>query len=154
MCSSVKAPKIQEAFQNRRHGCHYALAMSIADVSRELLVRYLDTWTPGALHGARRATFAQAWAGPADVTLAESALRVFAEFSDRMRRRRLTMVVVAPEAGDVTARLAAVQAELGTPAELGVHTADGDPAEGLPVAPKPAGAAGAPLLAYPDRSPG
>ena len=127
--------------------------MSIADVTRELLVRYLDTWTPGALHGARRATFAQGWAGPADVALAESALRVFAEFSDRMRGRRLTMVVVAPETGDLTGRLTTVQAELGTPAELGVHAVDGDPAQRLPVALKAAGTAGAPLLAYLDGIP-
>jgi hypothetical protein len=124
--------------------------MSIADVTRELLVRYLDTWTPAALHGARRATFAQAWAGPADIGLAEAALRVFAEFSDRLRGRRLAVVLVAPETGELTARLDAVQAELGTPAELGVHAVAGDPAERVAVALKAAGAPGAPLLAYLD----
>ena len=71
--------------------------MSIADVNRELLVRYLDTWTPTALHGARRATFVQAWTGPAGTGVAEAALRVFAEFADRLRGRRLTVVLVAPE---------------------------------------------------------
>jgi hypothetical protein len=124
--------------------------MSIVDVTRELLVRYLDTWTPSALHGARRATFVQAWTGPADVGIAEAALRVFAEFADRLRGRRLTVVLVAPETGELTSRLDAVQAELGTSAELAVHAVAGDPARQLAVALKAAGAAGAPLLAYLD----
>jgi hypothetical protein len=128
------------------------VAMPIADVTRELLVRYLDTWTPGALGSARRATFAQAWSGPPDVALAEAALRVFAEFSDRLRGRRLTAVLVAPQTGELTGRLDTVQAELGTPAELAVHAVDGDPAQRLPVALKAAGAAGAPLLAYLDET--
>ncbi len=124
--------------------------MSIVDVTRELLVRYLDTWTPNALHTGRRATFAQGWAGPADAELAEAAVRVFAEFSDRLRGRRLSVVLVAPAVGPVTPRLAAVQAELGTPAELSVHAVEGDPAERVAVALKAAGAAGAPVLAYLD----
>src|SRR2546430_12280331 len=119
--------------------------MSIVDVTRELLVRYLDTWTPTALHTARRATFAQYWAGPADVGVAEAALRVFAEFTDRLRGRRLAVVLVAPETDELAARLDAVQAELGTPPELSVHTVAGDR---LAVALKAAGAAGAPGLAY------
>jgi hypothetical protein len=124
--------------------------MSIAGVTRELLVRYLDTWAPAALHGARRATFALAWSGPADVAAAEAALRVFAEFTDRLRGRRLTVVLVAPAEAGATERLAAVQTELGTPPELGVHVVTGDPAERLGVALKAAGAAGAPLLVYAD----
>src|SRR2546421_3545564 len=127
--------------------------MSIADVTRELLVRYLDTWTPGALHGARRATFVQAWAGPGDVGLAEAALRVFAEFSDRMRGRQLAVVLVAPEVGELTGRLTAVQAELGTPAELSVHAVAGGPAERGAGGLKAAGAAGAPVLPHPHRRP-
>jgi hypothetical protein len=127
--------------------------VSIVDVTRELLVRYLDSWAPAALHGAKRATFVQSWAGTADVEVAEAAVRVFAEFSDRLRGRRLAVVLVAPEVDELTARLDAVQAELGTPAELGVHAVAGDPAERLPVALKAAGAAGAPLLAYLDGSP-
>src|SRR5438552_3196598 len=100
------------------------VAMPIADVTRELLVRYLDTWTPGALGSARRATFAQAWSGPADVGLAEAAVRVFAEFSDRLRGRRLTVVLVAPQARELAGRLEVVQAELGTPAEPDGHLMD------------------------------
>jgi len=120
--------------------------MSIADVTRELLVRYLDSWTPTALHGARRATFVQAWAGPVDAGLAEAALRVFGEFSDRLRGRRLTVLVVGPDAAALAGPLAAVQAELRTPAELAVHAVTGE----VPTALKAAGAAGAPLLAYLD----
>jgi hypothetical protein len=117
--------------------------MSIAGVTRELLVRYLDTWTPGALHG-RRATYVQAGA----VDTAEAALRVLAEFADRLRGRRLAMVLVAPDAATVADRLAAVQAELNTPPELTVNALAGDPATLLPAALKAVGAAGAPLFGY------
>src|SRR5829696_7699604 len=114
--------------------------MSIAGVSRELLVRYLDTWAPAALQGAKRATFAQAWAGEPDAELAETALRVFAEFTDRLRGRRLAVVLVAPSASALGAPLAAVQKDLGTPAELAVHAVDATP-ELLDVVLKAAGAA-------------
>ena len=119
--------------------------MPTAGVTRELLVRYLDTWTPAALHGAKRATFAQAWAGEPDVDAAEAALRVFAEFADRLRGRRLSMVLVAPSVAAVSARLDAVQKELDTPAGLAVHGIDGAP-DLLGAALKAAGAAGAPLF--------
>jgi hypothetical protein len=124
--------------------------MSIASVTRELLVRYLDTWAPSALRAARRATFAQAWSGPADVASAEAALRVFAEFADRLRGRRLAVVLVAPQTTDLTRRLDEVQAELGTPAALSVYPVAGDLAALMPAALTAAGAAGAPLLAYLD----
>ncbi len=127
--------------------------MPIAEVTRELLVRYLDSWVPAALHKARRAAFVQAWSGPADAALAEAALRVFGEFTDRMRGRRLAVLLVAPDAGSLTGRLQAVQAELGTPADLAVHAVAGDPAGQLPAVLKAAGAAGAPLLAYLDGVP-
>ena len=123
--------------------------MTIADVTRELLVRYLDVWTPSVLHGAKRATFALgfATADGANVLAAEAALRTFAEFDDMLRARRLTYLVVGPLAGtDLAARLDAVQAELGTSPNLAVHLADGAPADLLPVAVKAGGSAGAPLL--------
>jgi hypothetical protein len=123
--------------------------MSIAGVSRELLVRYLDTWAPAALQGAKRATFAQVWAGEPDAEAAEAALRVFAEFADRLRGRRLAMVLLAPSAARLGTALARVQKELGTPAELAVHPVDGGP-DLLDAALKAAGAAAAPLLAYVD----
>lgn len=123
--------------------------MSIEGVTRELLVRYLDTWVPGALQ-ARRATLALAWSGPADVAAGEAALRTVGEFADRMRGRRLSVLAVAPDTTALAARLDAVQADLRTPAELAVHPVAGDPGERLPAALAAARAAGAPLLAYLD----
>jgi hypothetical protein len=117
--------------------------MSLTDVTRELLVRYLDVWTPAALHAGRRATFVEAWSG-ADA--ADASLRVLAEFGDRLRGRQLTMVVVAADPGGLPDRLAALQDQLGTPAGLAVYTMAGDPAERLPAALVATGAAGAPLL--------
>jgi hypothetical protein len=127
----------------------YNWGMSIAAVTRELLVRYLDSWTPGALQSAKRATFAQAWSGEPDVDAAEAALRVFAEFADRLRGRRLAMVLIAPSLDRLTARLDAVQKDLDTPAALAVHTVAGPP-DRLATALKAAGAAGAPLLCQID----
>src|SRR5437763_10723911 len=119
--------------------------MSIAGVTRELLVRYLDSWAPAALHGAKRATFAQVWAGEPDAEAAEAALRVFGEFADRLRGRRLAVVLIAPGAAALSARLSAVPA----PGELAVHAVDGGP-ELLPAVLKAASAAAAPLFAYVD----
>jgi hypothetical protein len=124
--------------------------MSIVGVTRELLVRYLDTWTPTALHAARRVTFVQAWSGPADLDAAEAALRVFAEFADRLRGRRLTVVLVAPETAGLTGRLEPAQRQLGIPPELSVHMVAGTPAQRLAVALTAAGASGAPVLGYLD----
>ncbi|GAA4704041.1 hypothetical protein [Phytohabitans rumicis] len=123
---------------------------AIAGVVRELLVRYLDAWTPGALHGARGATFAHGWTGAPDAAAPEAALRVFAEFADRLRGRRLAVLLVGPTAVEVARPLAAIQAELGTPPELSVHAVEGELDGKLPVALKAAGAAGAPLLAHLD----
>ena len=103
--------------------------MTIADVTRELLVRYLDVWTPNVLHGAKRATFALGFdtADAASVLTAEAALRTFAEFDDMLRGRRLTYLVVGPhDDTDLAARLDAVQAEFGTSPNLAVHLAAGD----------------------------
>src|SRR3954468_10063322 len=99
--------------------------MSIEGVTRELVVRYLDSWVPSALH-ARRATFAQCWPEAADVEWAESVVRVFGEFADQMARRRVTLVFVAPRLGDIGKRLRAVTQELGTPPDFGVHAVAGD----------------------------
>jgi hypothetical protein len=122
--------------------------MSIDGVTRELLVRYLDTWTPAALHAGRRATFALAWTGPADRDVAEAVLRVFAEFNDRLRGRRLAMVLVAPDAAELAGTLDALLTELACPAGLSVHTVAGDGDQLLPAALTAASAAGAPLLAH------
>jgi hypothetical protein len=113
--------------------------MSVSGVVQELLVRYLDVWTPAALH-ARRATFAYASHSSAP-GLPEAALRVFAEFSDRFRGRRLGFVVVTP---DLMVGLA------GAPGDVDVYPVAGPPVERLPVALKAAGSAKAPLLAFLD----
>jgi hypothetical protein len=137
--------------------------MTIAGVTRELLVRYLDVWTPAALHSAKRVTFAYAWSGsdgregrtPATdeserhAATAEAALRGFAEFDDLLRARKLTYLVVGPDAG-VGAHLERVQADLATPANLAVHAVDGQPEQLLAAAMTAAGSAGAPLLVYAD----
>ncbi|GAA4561522.1 hypothetical protein GCM10023176_00280 [Micromonospora coerulea] len=119
--------------------------MSTDAVLRELLVRQLDHWLPGALHRSRRATLALAYAG-GDAGGAEAALRVVAEFADRLRGRRLTVLVLA-EAADLPARLGPVEA--GLSADVAVHVVPGHP-DRLPVVLKAAGAAGAPLLTVVD----
>lgn len=120
--------------------------MSTEAVLRELLVRQLDHWLPGALHRSRRATLALAYAG-SDTGGAEAALRVVAEFADRLRGRRLTVLVLAGGGVDLPTRLGA--AETALPADVAVHVVPGHP-DRLPVALKAAGAAGAPLLAVVD----
>src|SRR5215468_4152202 len=115
--------------------------MSIEGVRRELLVRYLDTWLPAVLHGGKRATFAQAWAGSADVEGAEAALRVFAEFADEMRGRRITVVHVAQSLGGLAGRRVP---------DLDLYSAAGPPGDVLPAALGAARAAGAPLLVHLD----
>ncbi|MFR9779833.1 hypothetical protein ACL02O_27730 [Micromonospora sp. MS34] len=117
--------------------------MSTDAVLRELLVRQLDHWLPGALHRSRRATLALAYAG-ADTGDAEAALRVVAEFADRLRGRRLTVLVLADGGAELPTRLGAAEAAL--PADVAVHVVPGHP-DRLPVVLKAAGAAGAPLLA-------
>ncbi|WP_435872676.1 hypothetical protein [Micromonospora matsumotoense] len=119
--------------------------MPIDAVLRELLVRQLDHWLPGALHRSRRATLALSYAG--DPGTAEAALRVVAGFADRLRGRRLTVLVLTGGGPEVPARLGAVEATL--PADVAVHVVPGDPAR-LPVVLKAAGAAGAPLLTLVD----
>ncbi|MFJ8582823.1 hypothetical protein [Micromonospora sp. NPDC093277] len=120
--------------------------MSTDAVLRELLVRQLDHWLPAALHRSRRATLALAYA-ESDTAGAEAALRVVAEFADRLHGRRLTVLVLAPDGTELPARLGAVEATL--PAEVAVHVVPGNP-DRLPVALKAAGAAGAPLLTVVD----
>lgn len=119
--------------------------MSIDAVLGGLLVRQLDHWLPGALHRSRRATLALAYAG--DPGTAEAALRVVAGFADRLRGRRLTVLVLADGGPELPARLGVV--ESGLPGDVAVHVVPGDPTR-LPVVLKAAGAAGAPLLTLVD----
>jgi hypothetical protein len=122
----------------------------IGAVKRELVVRLLDSWTPAALHRSRRATFAQAYAG-SDAGAADAALRVFGEFADLSRGRRMTVLTIAGRVDDLAVRHAAVQPDL--PAGVTAHLMPGDVAA-LPVALQAAGAAGAPVLAYLDATGG
>lgn len=60
-----------------------------AAVKHELLVRYLDAWTPAALHKSKKAVFVS-WGA---VDSAQTALRVFGEFADLLESRTVTMLV-------------------------------------------------------------
>ena len=80
-------------------------------VLREVLVRYLDAWTPSVLRSHRRATYVEA--GRDDV----AALRVFGEFADRLAGHELDVVLL--RAGTTPAE---------TPPGLAVRTVD-DPGD-------------------------
>jgi hypothetical protein len=73
-----------------------------ATVKHELLVRYLDAWTPLAVHR-RRAAWHVSWADP---EAARVALRVFGEFADILDDGSLTLVV---RSGDELPAVAGVQ---------------------------------------------
>jgi hypothetical protein len=62
-------------------------------VMRELLVRYLDAWTPAVLRSHRRATYVDAGRGD----FATDAMRVFGEFADRLAGHHLDVVILRPE---------------------------------------------------------
>jgi len=122
----------------------------IDDVVREILVRQLDAWGPAALHRAKRATFVQAYGGPVG-GLAEAAIRVFDEFTDLLRGRRLTLPVVGPSVDG--AALDRVVRELDRPSGLDVHPVTGG-VDALPAVLSAASAGGAPLLAFVDATTG
>jgi three-Cys-motif partner protein len=117
-------------------------------VKRELLVRLLDNAVPALLHGAKRFTYAEGYAGSGRSAVA--ALRVFAEFADRLRGRRLTVVLAGGDPAALPARLDRARAELGLPAQIQITTVSGDCDDHLVPALRAAGAFGAPLLAYLD----
>jgi hypothetical protein len=89
-------------------------------VTRELLVRYLDLWTPAVLRSHRRATYIEA--GNDDV--AAYAMRVFAEFADRLTGHQLDVVLLRA----ATDPLAAVRRELGEQPGLSLRSVE-DPAD-------------------------
>lgn len=62
-----------------------------ASVKHELLVRYLDAWTPAALHGHKRVTYVDQ---SSDGDSCAAAFKVFCEFADLLERHTLTMMVV------------------------------------------------------------
>jgi hypothetical protein len=94
----------------------------LAEVKQELLVRYLDAWTPAALHHARRVTYVD---GQPDRPAVLAATGVFTEFADVLAGHRLTVLLagadtfglgelpeglVVSAAGDLVADLAATRA--------------------------------------------
>src|SRR3954452_13025099 len=113
--------------------------MTVAELKRELLVRHLEAWAPAALRRARRATYVHGYAGDDGGVAAGAALRVFAELSDLVRGRELTMLAIG---GEVTAPAANIG--------LTVHSVPGETASRLGVALKAVGASGVPLLGFVD----
>jgi hypothetical protein len=87
-------------------------------VLRELLVRYLDAWTPTVLRSHRRATYIEA-----GNDFAAHALRVFGEFADRLAGHHLDVVVLRAAIDPLTA----VLRELGEPPGLSLRSVE-DPA--------------------------
>jgi hypothetical protein len=86
-------------------------------VTRELLVRYLDAWTPAVLRSPRGATYVEA--GSAD--FAASALRVFGEFADRIAGHSLEVVLLGTAAlGEPDRPLGLSLRSVADPAELTV----------------------------------
>jgi hypothetical protein len=116
--------------------------MTVADLKREVLVRHLETWAPAALHK-RRASYVHGGADADGGALAEAALRVFAEQSDLVRGRELTMVAVGDDTTEVNRRLGAVG---GLGSGLTVHVIGGGIDARLPAALKAVGAVRVPLL--------
>ncbi len=104
-------------------------------VKHELLVRYLDAWTPTVLHTARQIRYveANALAGVEpgrEEGSAGAALRVFTEFADRLAGHELEMVL----AGDDEQRLDALAARLagfdGVPPGLSIRAGGLEPFTG------------------------
>jgi hypothetical protein len=69
-------------------------------VKREVLVRYLDAWTPAALRSHRGATYVES--GDGDFVV--DAFRVFGEFADRLDGHHLDMVIVGVAADSAVLR--------------------------------------------------
>jgi hypothetical protein len=119
--------------------------MAVGELLREVLVRHLETWAPAALHRARRATYVHGYADAGGGALAAAALRVFAEQSDLVRGRELTMLAIGDD-------VSGLGLEAGDHAGITVHAVSGGTDERLPVALKAAGAARVPLLGFLDAS--
>ncbi|BFU43532.1 hypothetical protein [Krasilnikovia sp. MM14-A1004] len=122
----------------------------LSEVRREVLVRHLEAWAPAALHRARHAAYVHGYADADGGRAAEAAVRVFAELSDLVRGRELTMLAVGDDTAAAAARLATAQREAGVAAGLSVHTVDGGTDARLAVALAAGGAARVPLLGYLD----
>ena len=85
-------------------------------VIRELLVRYLDAWTPVVLRSQRRATYIEAGRGD----FARDALRVFGEFADKLAGHHLDVVLLRATADGLTAPPGLSVRTVQDPAELTV----------------------------------
>jgi hypothetical protein len=143
-----------------------------AAVTHELLVRYLDSWTPAVLHGHRRATYCEAVAGrhpggSDDSTVATAraagvavepassavaAVRVFCEFSDLLADHHLTVVLVGDDDRDLrrlVAQMRRIATESGSPAGLDFHSFATDGSNADTSAPR----ASAPRTSPPRTSP-
>jgi hypothetical protein len=70
-------------------------------VKREVLVRYLDAWTPVVLRSHRGATYVES--GDSDFVV--DAFRVFGEFVDRLDGQHLDMVIVGASADSAVSRV-------------------------------------------------
>ena len=82
-------------------------------VKHELLVRYLDAWTPAAVHRHRAAVFI-GWAG---LDGALTALRVFGEFADILAEQPMTMLIpTTVSTADLPATAGVVVSAVETPA--------------------------------------
>jgi hypothetical protein len=120
--------------------------MTVGDLKREVLVRHLETWAPAALHK-RRATYVHGYADADGGVMVEAALRVFAEQSDLVRGRELTVLAIGEDSDAVERRLAGVDA---TAPGLIVHVVAGSVDARLSVALKAGGAVRVPIFAFLD----
>jgi hypothetical protein len=119
--------------------------MAVGELLREVLVRHLERWAPAALHRARRATYVHGYADSGGGALAAAALRVFAEQSDLVRGRELTVLAIGEDVSGLDL------ASDGDPG-ITVHAVSGGTDARLAVALKAAGAARVPLLGFLDAS--
>ncbi|HET6534268.1 MAG TPA: hypothetical protein VFH03_27110 [Actinoplanes sp.] len=119
--------------------------MTVGELKREVLVRHLEAWAPAALHRARRATYVHGYADADGGALAEAALRVFAEQSDLVRGRELTMLAVGED-------VSGLDLPAGAGAGFTVQAVSGGTDGRLPAVLTAAGAARVPLLGFLDAS--
>ena len=117
--------------------------MTVAELKREVLVRHLEAWAPTALHHRRRAIYVHGYADADGGAAAEAAMQVFAEQSDLVRGRELTVLLLGD---DVSAPAT------GSAPGLMVHALSGGTDDRLEVALKAAGAVRVPLLGFLDAS--
>ena len=85
-------------------------------VTREVLVRYLDAWTPVVLRSHRRATYIEAGHG----VFAADALRVFGEFADKLAGHHLDVVLLRASTDGLSAPPGLSVRSVRDPAELTV----------------------------------